>query len=206
MRQTLATRITLLVMHGIYQFRPKRIAFRNDYRRACVQPRRSAKVRRRSACFLDSCFAAWFRKRLVLYRVWPSASRSSRHTSRLQMGWLCRALGLSCTLLGRLAGTGYADHLVDTPRCRSHRRIARSYTPQAHTQRSLSKGKSCRHASWLRYCLPRLRHRAPHSLLAVFLSCMRHPPRLIYKLLPILWQFTASTSTYASSPPLPPHR
>jgi hypothetical protein len=42
---TLATRITLLVIHGIYQFRPKRIAFRNDYCRACVQPRRSVEIR-----------------------------------------------------------------------------------------------------------------------------------------------------------------
>jgi len=41
---TLATTITLLVIHGIYQ-RPKRIAFRNDYCRACVQPRRSVQIR-----------------------------------------------------------------------------------------------------------------------------------------------------------------
>jgi hypothetical protein len=134
------------------------------------------------------------------------APRSSRHTSRLQMGWLCRALGLSCTLLGCPAGTGYADHLVDTPRWRSYRRIARSYTPHAHMQRSLSEGKSCRHPSCLRYRLPLLAAPrcsfSPRSVLVLRAASTAFN----YKLLPILLQFTASTSRYASSPPPPPHR
>ena len=36
---------TLLIIHGIYQFCPKRLAFRNDYCFSCGQPRRSAQIR-----------------------------------------------------------------------------------------------------------------------------------------------------------------
>ena len=35
----------MLVIHGLYRFRPKRIAFRNDYCLSCAQPRRSVQIR-----------------------------------------------------------------------------------------------------------------------------------------------------------------
>jgi len=36
---------SLLVIHGMYRFRPKRTAFRNDYCLSCAQPRCSVQVR-----------------------------------------------------------------------------------------------------------------------------------------------------------------
>jgi hypothetical protein len=42
---TFAARIALLIIHGIYRFHPKRVAFRNDYCRTCVQSGRSVQVR-----------------------------------------------------------------------------------------------------------------------------------------------------------------
>jgi len=35
----------LLIVHGVYQFRPKRVAFRNDYCLSCAQPRRAVQIR-----------------------------------------------------------------------------------------------------------------------------------------------------------------
>jgi hypothetical protein len=35
----------MIIVHGIYHFRPKRIAFRNDYCLSCVQPCRSVQIR-----------------------------------------------------------------------------------------------------------------------------------------------------------------
>jgi hypothetical protein len=35
----------LLIVHGVYQFRPTRVAFRNDYCLACAQPRRAVQIR-----------------------------------------------------------------------------------------------------------------------------------------------------------------
>jgi hypothetical protein len=35
----------LFIFHGIYQFRPKRVAFRNDYCLSCAQPFRSVQIR-----------------------------------------------------------------------------------------------------------------------------------------------------------------
>jgi hypothetical protein len=35
----------LFFIHGFYYFRPRRIAFRNDYCRSCAQPRRSVQIR-----------------------------------------------------------------------------------------------------------------------------------------------------------------
>ncbi len=35
----------MLIVHGIYHFLPKRLAFRNDYCLSCAQPRRSIQVR-----------------------------------------------------------------------------------------------------------------------------------------------------------------
>lgn len=35
----------MFVIHGVYRFRPKRMAFRNDYCLSCAQPRRSIQIR-----------------------------------------------------------------------------------------------------------------------------------------------------------------
>jgi hypothetical protein len=35
----------MLILHGIYHFRPRRLAFRNDYCLSCNQPRRSVQIR-----------------------------------------------------------------------------------------------------------------------------------------------------------------
>ena len=35
----------MLIIHGMYRFRPSRIAFRNDYCLSCAQPRRSVQIR-----------------------------------------------------------------------------------------------------------------------------------------------------------------
>ncbi len=35
----------MLIIHGMYNFRPKRLAFRNDYCLPCGQPRRSVQIR-----------------------------------------------------------------------------------------------------------------------------------------------------------------
>ena len=35
----------MLVIHGIYRFEPKRVAFRNDFCLSCSQPRRCVKIR-----------------------------------------------------------------------------------------------------------------------------------------------------------------
>lgn len=35
----------MLIVHGVYHFRPRRTAFRNDYCLSCAQPRRSAQIR-----------------------------------------------------------------------------------------------------------------------------------------------------------------
>jgi hypothetical protein len=42
----------LLIVHGIYQFRPKRLAFRNDYCLSCGQPRRSVQIRTFDVCHI----------------------------------------------------------------------------------------------------------------------------------------------------------
>ena len=57
----------MLLIHGIYQFRPKRIAFRNDYCLSCAQPRRSAQFRTFDAAhlFWVPILPLGFRKRWI---------------------------------------------------------------------------------------------------------------------------------------------
>lgn len=40
-------RTNVLIIHGMYRFRPKRIAFRNDYCLSCAQLQRSVQIRTR---------------------------------------------------------------------------------------------------------------------------------------------------------------
>jgi hypothetical protein len=44
----------LLIIHGMYRFRHRRIAFRNDYCLSCAQPRRSVQIRT-----FDTCHIFW---------------------------------------------------------------------------------------------------------------------------------------------------
>jgi len=42
----------LLIVYGVYHFRPKRVAFRNDYCLSCAQPRRSVQIRTFDVCHI----------------------------------------------------------------------------------------------------------------------------------------------------------
>ncbi len=152
----------MLLVYGIYNFRPKRTAFRNDYCLFCARPRRSEEIRSFDVChlFWIPFASAGLPAALALYILSPLAARSARNECWIQVGRLCGSSDFGCNFLDNSHHAGYphlwmVDAHCHAPRCDTHPRSS-----SAEAQGLIAQTEAGWRCSCLRHGLSFLWHRS----------------------------------------------